>query len=129
MFTCEECNKIYTYKANYIRHIDKHKQHKPMESNTESDFIIINNSYFDKKEDKKEDKDTIIINLKKQIEDYIIKCNQLELELKKINNEYNELKENKDLQILNFFNNKVHAYSGIMIPSKYNQLFFNTNRR
>ena len=58
MFTCKECNKIYTYKANYIRHIDiKHKQ---MNTDTDTDFIIINNTYFDKNDDK----DTIIKNLK-----------------------------------------------------------------
>ena len=123
MFTCNECNKIYTYKANYIRHIDiKHKQmNKNTDTDTDTEFIIINNSYFDKNNDK----DTIIKDLKKKIEEYTIKYDQLQIELKKLNTELNILKENKDNQLIDYFMKyKVFTYSGIMIPSKYNYLFF-----
>jgi len=114
MFTCKECNKIYTYKANYIRHMDiKHRQMNT-DINTDTEFIIINNSYFDKNDDK----DTIIKDLKKQLEEYIIKYDELQVELTK-------LKENKDEQLIDYFMKyKVFTYSGIMVPSKYNQLFF-----
>lgn len=123
MFTCKECNKTYTYKANYIRHLDiKHKQNKTItnpnlnidiNTDTDMDFIIINNSYFDKNDDK----NTSIFDLKKQLEEYIIKCEKLELELKNI-------KEMKDEQIINYFMKyKVYTYCGTFFPLKYNQLF------
>ena len=124
MFTCKQYNKIYTYKANYIRHMDiKHKQMN-IDTNintnkyTDTDFIIINNSYSDKNDD-------IIKDLKKQVEEYTIKCDELQVELKRVNTECNELKENKDKQLIDYFMKyKVFTYSGIMIPSKYTQLFF-----
>jgi hypothetical protein len=110
MFSCKDCNKIYTYKANYIRHMNlKHNQ-----TYNDSDFIIIDNNHFNPEnnnENNNIDKDLIIYNLKKQISD-------LTLEL-------NTLKENKNNDLLHYFiNYKTYTYCGLMLPSKYNKLFF-----
>ncbi len=120
MFTCKECNKIYTYKANYIRHINiKHKQmteNTDINSDTESDFIYINSNYFNKEE---YSKDHIIEQLKKQVENYTLEYNTLKKELERVNVELSELKEKNDNQLLHYFMKyKLYTTTGTVLFSK-----------